>query len=1492
MNDILIANRGRCLTRVQFEVEVFMFRSRTFSPLYLNNLTRLFLRSLLQGLIITILLSGLAHSFSQQAASRSAASTIKVIGTNESNYPNAKVPRFMRFEITFEVAGDYSNPYDFGQILVDGYFTAPETGHIVRQPGFFYQEYAVSGVNAAQPEIAVEQHTAVGNPVWKIRFSPREVGTYKLQITAKVRGINANPVWLTFDAVESDLPGFIERDDGLDPNYSYFHYFKFSRGDPFLGLGMNLGWWETDTQAISTYEYYLNRMHANNANVARVWMTNSVREAPASPKLTADKILSLQDTTLGSNYNQLDAWNFDRILEIAEQRGIYFILTLEDSHQFTAAKRIIDPPQMWENHNLYNLANGGVLTDRYDIFDNEQAIKHQQSVFRYVIARWGYSTSIMSWELFNEIDEFVNSIEDPVTKQTEWALMRTWHSEMASFFNEHDAHQHMVDTSTGSFNPTFNPQSDISNYTSLYAPLSFAQMHFYYTEGRKSNSQPSDPEGRDMAYLAWYYTSNSLSIYPEKPVVIGEFGLTKDLGEGRDWGHTDWLEWDDRGTHLHNGLWSSLMSGGALAGMHWHWHNFWLPDYAWWRHYASIGNFIDGIQVRSLKPLNPPHMTPVLSLNQPYAAPEGLVCSDALCSDDPFLRVMGLRDEAATYLWVQNSKNTWWNYTHDWQWDCGKGNHESDLLVNGYITVTGLLSNAPYYIEWWDPYQVDPQYQIYQNTVEPTLPSGDLKIHITGLKEDIALKIRPAAAALDVVRSAGETVVSAGNKVPITTTVWNRGNTPLNVTIIDSDCGDQNPGTISPGGSYPYECWMTVDRDMESAAVAAGATPTGSVVTAADRVFISVPDGVVGSGSSESCTESALRADLFGYSGSTIGFDCGPRDYYYPIYLSEPLTISRQITITRDPMVISATLSTPGSNIILSGGHSNRVFDVQKPGHLTLSGLRISAGAAHGCTIGTEDNQGGGGLDVGGKATASVNNTRFFGNSGDFGGAVHVHFAGNLFLNASKLWINRAEVPFTITATDAVSSTLISDGGALYSEGNFIISGNTQIWNNSARYGGGIYTKGTGEIYASQIFAHTDIDSGGGIVNLNGSLHIEDSKIYGNSVKTNGGGVTNSGWGRLTIIETEISSNTAAHNGGGIALYDSAALTVTKSLFAGNSASWAGGAIANLTQPDPAANILHTLLNVTFSKNRAETKENGEIVVLGTGGGIYTGPGAAEMRLQSNTFKENSAYTGGGLATDGLPVFFHNTIMAGNTAASSPATVDCARIGGLVFSQGYNLIGVRDSCFSNSTDLKEGDKMGSEKFPLDPGLASLARNGGPTSTYALLPYSLALDAGDMQLWPDTDQRGAARPQGDRCDIGAFEMVQLSIADAAGEESISETKSIQFLVSLPGTTVQEVSVTYKTMDGTAKGCDLSFCSEGYDYVSTSGTLIFPVGTQSLTITVTVLPDSIPEPDEHFFINLSTSTNALIFDAEAIGTILDGGGGNNILRVIFLPLILDK
>ena len=62
----------------------------------------------------------------------------------------------------------------------------------------------------------------------------------------------------------------------------------------------------------------------------------------------------------------------------------------------------------------------------------------------------------------------------------------------------------------------------------------------------------------------------------------------------------------------------------------------------------------------------------------------------------------------------------------------------------------------------------------------------------------------------------------------------------------------------------------------------------------------------------------------------------------------------------------------------------------------------------------------------------------------------------------------------------------------------------------------------------------------------------------------------------------------------------------------------------------------------------------------------------------------------------------------------------------------------------------------------------------------------------------------------------------------------------------------------------------------DYTPAVGQLVFPVGTTSLPVNVTVNGDTVPEPNETFFVNLSSPVNGVIGDAQGVGTILNDDG----------------
>ena len=98
----------------------------------------------------------------------------------------------------------------------------------------------------------------------------------------------------------------------------------------------------------------------------------------------------------------------------------------------------------------------------------------------------------------------------------------------------------------------------------------------------------------------------------------------------------------------------------------------------------------------------------------------------------------------------------------------------------------------------------------------------------------------------------------------------------------------------------------------------------------------------------------------------------------------------------------------------------------------------------------------------------------------------------------------------------------------------------------------------------------------------------------------------------------------------------------------------------------------------------------------------------------------------------------------------------------------------------------------------------------------------------------------------------------------------EGNSLTFTVTRSGPTSATQSVSYATANGTA--------TAGSDYTARSGSLSFAPGQSSKTVTIAGIEDSTFEPNETFYVNLSSATQgATIADSQGLGTIVNDDAG---------------
>jgi len=471
--------------------------------------------------------------------------------------------------------------------------------------------------------------------------------------------------------------------------------------------------------------------------------------------------------------------------------------------------------------------------------------------------------------------------------------------------------------------------------------------------------------------------------------------------------------------------------------------------------------------------------------------------------------------------------------------------------------------------------------------------------------------------------------------------------------------------------------------------------------------------------------------------------------------------------------------------------------------------------------------------------------------------------------------VSELAITDSLTITGGSASSTIIDGNrsarpdsrvlVLGSAVTVNISGVTIRNGGTGDVGGGVFNAGTLTLTNSTVSGNNVGGSGGGIYNANGATALlTNITVSGNNAGEDGGGIFN--FGTLTLTNSTVSGNNAGDDAGGVFNVTGGTAMLTGITVNGNNAGDGGGGIRN-------SGTL-TLTNSTVSGNNAG----------GNGGGIYNFLGTVNSFNSTITDNRadaglNGTGVGGGVHNDAAATFtFQNTILAGNFETQPVGNVFVATTGecdGTITSSGSNLM--------KNYDTSHCTVIGNPLLA-DPKLSPLQNNGGPTQTHALLAGSPAIDAGNPNGCLDSsggplqiDQRGLLRAtdgNGDgtvACDIGAFELEgqnvspMVSIGDVTVTEGNSGTVNATFQVTLSAPTSQQVTVTFSTVNGTALA--------GTDYVGTTGTVTFNAGETSKTITVVVNGDTINEPDETFFVNLSNPVNATIADGQGLGTIIN-------------------
>jgi len=535
-----------------------------------------------------------------------------------------KVGQHEKFELTFRLSRVFKNPFDPAEADVRGHFVSPGGRH-VEVPAFFHQGYERKLAGGT------ERLTAVGRSGWKVRFAARDIGTWSCYV--KVNGKVVENTTTRFQVVASRNPGYVRR-SRTDPLY-----LEFTNGQFFYPIGHTLRspsdgrrpyayrFQTPEGKGTYIYDAYFKKMAAAGENMARIWMCSWWCGLEWNERWHGFAGIG--------RYNMENAWRLDHLVEQAGKHGIYIALDTTNHGQYST-----DIDHEWEN-NPYNKVNGGFLKRARDFFKNDRAKQKYKDRMRYTIARWGYSTSVMMWTLFSEV-EFVEEYWQYNRHGPSYCSphVAPWHGAMARYIKAVDPFGHLVTTHVShpwrGHDVWARPELELlqSNAYSKYPELGQVDI---------------------VATLSKIYHDKLKQF--RRPLIVAEYG-----------GH--WMANTAKflDAELHSGLWATAMMPYAGNTGFWWWLHIHFADK--YSHYRALANFMKGEDRRGKN----------------YIQGNYLVTSPG-----DVLKAVGLQNRTSARVWVYHSRVP--------------VSLKPVQVVQGARLAFAGLQNGVYRIDLWDTYK-------------------------------------------------------------------------------------------------------------------------------------------------------------------------------------------------------------------------------------------------------------------------------------------------------------------------------------------------------------------------------------------------------------------------------------------------------------------------------------------------------------------------------------------------------------------------------------------------------------------------------------------------------------------------------------------------------------------------------------------------------------------------------------------------------------------
>ena len=456
------------------------------------------------------------------------------------------IPLYGLYETTLDTGLVATNPYDPAQVDIVAQFTAP-SGRQVEVDAFWMQPYRDTCLKDCQTETL----EPLGKPGWRVRFTPTEVGAWSYFIQQRSADTVMTLRSGQLNVVTAERSGFIH----VGQNRRYFAY---DNGGTYFPVGVNLGWSWDGGGSVLGYIEWLKQLNAVGANYARLYV-----DVPW--------FIGFDWHGKPGDYSvtQPDAWKLDKILSTAENYGIAIQIVLVWHQGFISYQGVpVNIPAVparpnieadW-NTNPYNVVRGGPLANAVSFFTTTEGRTLLKRRLRYIVSRWGYSTSLFSWEVIDQLDRAVNT-----QTATEWLR------EIVGYLREVDPYAHPI--TAGLRDPALSGLLDP-------VVLDFKETRFY-------QRRPIEPAIDQVT--GTLNALNPLLADVDRPVLLTEFSIGPWFEPVTD---------DPKGVHLTESMWATALSGAGGSAASWWWDTYIFPN-GLQNNFGPLANFTKDIPFAS-----------------------------------------------------------------------------------------------------------------------------------------------------------------------------------------------------------------------------------------------------------------------------------------------------------------------------------------------------------------------------------------------------------------------------------------------------------------------------------------------------------------------------------------------------------------------------------------------------------------------------------------------------------------------------------------------------------------------------------------------------------------------------------------------------------------------------------------------------------------------------------------------------------------------------